>query len=310
MTKPTDPWMPLYIADYLADTGRLTTEGHGAYLLLLMDYWRNGPPPDDDETLAAITKLPLARWQKLRPNIQVFFQVAEGVWRNKRADEERATAVEITNERSSAGKKGAEARWGKRAGGANGKADGGANSRPYGKTDDAANGARMPEPMAKPMANEKQKVWQNDAPSPSPSVPNGTGADAQPDLLEIPLTMVRPPNGDWSVALFRQGLAWIAQVYGKPPNALRPFVGKCLKAAQNDHKRVFEVFAMAQRNAIADPQPWVLRALAERSTDFGTANPVPPPPSAFALAAEEWVRNGCKGERPKPEDFTNPGGAS
>lgn len=149
----TDTWMPLYIGDYMADTGRLTTEGHGAYLLLLMDYWRNGAPPDHDEILAAITKLPLPRWKKLRPTIQAFFRVSDGRWLQKRAEEELANAASITDKRREAGKAGAEARWG--------KPDGKGNGNRNGKLD----GKGMAEPLANPMRTQ----WQNDGPSPSPS---------------------------------------------------------------------------------------------------------------------------------------------
>jgi uncharacterized protein YdaU (DUF1376 family) len=50
----TDIWMPIFIGDYLADTGHLTTEAHGAYLLLLMHQWRVGHFGED--AIPAITR--------------------------------------------------------------------------------------------------------------------------------------------------------------------------------------------------------------------------------------------------------------
>lgn len=108
MTKEAKPdtWMPLVIGDYLKDTKRLTTEQHGAYLLLLMDYWVNGPPLDDDEELASITGLDAKAWKKNRAKLERFFEIVDGRWRNKRADEELADAVvrkRKNTERASAG---------------------------------------------------------------------------------------------------------------------------------------------------------------------------------------------------------------
>lgn len=85
----TDIWMPLYIGDYLADTSRLTTEQHGAYLLLIMDYWRNGRLPDDDAILANISRLSLESWAKHREVLQGFFEAQDGEWVHARIEQEK-----------------------------------------------------------------------------------------------------------------------------------------------------------------------------------------------------------------------------
>lgn len=96
--------MPFYIGDYLRDTQHLNTEKHGAYMLLIMAYWASGKPlPDEDEHLATICRLPLERWQIVRPTIERFFRVANGEWRHRRIDAELARSVEITEKRRAAG---------------------------------------------------------------------------------------------------------------------------------------------------------------------------------------------------------------
>ena len=97
------PWMPLYVGDYLGDTGHLTTAQHGAYLLLMMHYWRKGELPDDDRQLSKITKLPLKTWRDTRPILQDFFHSG---WRHKRIDTELERMVRLSEKRAIAGQKG------------------------------------------------------------------------------------------------------------------------------------------------------------------------------------------------------------
>lgn len=110
------------------------------------------------------------------------------------------------------------------------------------------------------------------------SVPDGTGtADAAPpdlpplesnsDLLDIPLGLLRPPNGDWGVLLFRQGLNWLAATVGKPPAKLRPQLGRWRKVAGDDDQRLFGLLIAAQRDRVADPVAWIEAALLERAAD-------------------------------------------
>lgn len=121
MSKDTqaDVWFPLVVGDYLKATSRLTTEQHGAYLLLLIDYWTEGPPPDDDAALAAITRMDARRWRATRPVLLKYFRIEDGVWRNKRSDEERARWAERKRkftERAAAGGRGKAASSNSQAG--------------------------------------------------------------------------------------------------------------------------------------------------------------------------------------------------
>jgi len=73
------PFMPLYVADYQADAGHLTTLEHGAYLLLIMAYWQRGEAlPDDSKKLARIAGLQGANWRKVEPAIREFFITRDG----------------------------------------------------------------------------------------------------------------------------------------------------------------------------------------------------------------------------------------
>lgn len=91
--------MPLDVADYLSDTGHLTTVQHGAYLLLIMHYWKRGSLPEADDQLAAITRMTPAGWKLAKPTIQGFFR--DG-WKHERIEKEIAKAARISSKRSDA----------------------------------------------------------------------------------------------------------------------------------------------------------------------------------------------------------------
>ena len=66
-------------------------------MLLIMEYWINGPLPNDDKKLAEITKISKFLWKKLRKNLLNFFDVSENFLHHKRIDEElkkREQAIE------------------------------------------------------------------------------------------------------------------------------------------------------------------------------------------------------------------------
>lgn len=92
-------WMPLHIDTYLADTGYLTAAEHGAYMLLIMTYWRDGGLPEDERMIARIARMSKDEWAESRDVIASFFK--DG-WRHSRIDEELAKADEIIEKRRNA----------------------------------------------------------------------------------------------------------------------------------------------------------------------------------------------------------------
>ena len=103
------PWMPLYVADYLRDTDHLTIEESGAYLHLLMAMWaRDGTIPDNDHDNARRLHFRIDKWRRVKERLMPFLARAEnGNLTQKRLYNERLAAQSrIRNARANGAKGG------------------------------------------------------------------------------------------------------------------------------------------------------------------------------------------------------------
>lgn len=127
------PFMQLYVADYLGDTRHLTTEQHGAYLLLLMTMWRSGGRlPSDPKKLARIACCTGSRWSRISDEVMAFFDVDGDEITNPRLALELEKASEKSIKRAAAGSLGGKANSLKynKPGQANAKPSSGHSSEP------------------------------------------------------------------------------------------------------------------------------------------------------------------------------------
>lgn len=100
MAGRPDSWMPLYIADYLADTAHLTAAQSGAYLHLIMAYWRAGGPLRlTDDALARAARMTPEQWDESRAVVLEFFRLEDGALRHGRIDHELAEAARLYDAR-------------------------------------------------------------------------------------------------------------------------------------------------------------------------------------------------------------------
>lgn len=280
----SDTWMPLYVGDYLRDTGHLTTTEHGAYMLLIMQAWtRGGALPGDEERLRLLSRLDPREWKASRDTLMEFFTLVDGAYRNKRVDHEIANTASITEQRRAAGKASAEARAKQREG--NGKVNGGGNgSSTTVATAPPANEQQTARP-SQPQSQEKSSVADATA-EPAVSAP----ADA--------------PVPDARTALWREGLGRLGRLTGKPAGASRALLGKMVQRAGDDCALVSSVLFEAEQLRPVEPVSWIEAAIGRRTGARGPA-PAAAPKRSAALSNTDWMREpmGYRGSISTSFDF-------
>ena len=99
------PYIQLYIADYLADTAHLTTVQHGAYLLLIFNYWQRGHALNNaNGRLASVVRMSNEEWAQHEQTLAEFFEVNGDEWVNRRIEEDLAAVEAKSTKASMAGK--------------------------------------------------------------------------------------------------------------------------------------------------------------------------------------------------------------
>ena len=168
------PFMQLYVGDYLADTQELSTEQHGAYLLLLFNLWRhNARLPNDPAKLARIARVTPKRWGRVWDGIKHFFYEDGEMIGNHRLDIEFQKTVSISQKRKVSGSRGGKANSLKY------------NTREQASADDLLEHSQISEPEEKeePIVSSKRKSSSTDK------------ATRLLDDWQLP-----KPWGDWAVA--------------------------------------------------------------------------------------------------------------
>lgn len=97
----SDAWTAFYWRDYIADTGHLSLEQHGAYLLLMAHYYMTGQPlPANASVLHRVCRCTTdADRTAAEQVIREFFVLDGEVYRHNRIDLELAKRADISTKR-------------------------------------------------------------------------------------------------------------------------------------------------------------------------------------------------------------------
>jgi len=257
-------FMPMYWADFLADTSHLDATETGAYLLLIAHYWRVGSLPDNDVQLARIARLSVKQWVPRRAIIEAFFQPG---WRHKRIDKELESSSRRIEAKRESGSKGGKAK---------------ALKNKDAAVADATNSLEQNDSSrARLLRSPESQPYQNGAAPPSDS-PSSTDSQSQ-TLSLFPPNPDDEENGEKSDKPAREAypeeFAELWEDYPNPPN------GSKLKA--------FQAWKKLKADAKLDCHEGALRmadyAVSERARRAGWKDPsVPVPHLVTYINQRRW----------------------
>ena len=105
------PYIQLYIAEYLADTAHLNAAQHGAYLLLIFNYWQRGKPlKNSNERLANVARMSNEEWLANRDVLAEFFEVTDEEWSHSRIEADLSKVMNKSDRARAAGRASAQQR--------------------------------------------------------------------------------------------------------------------------------------------------------------------------------------------------------
>ena len=168
MAKP--PAFQFYATDWLTGTLELSLAARGAYITLLAYQWdKGGVPVDNKPIMKRILSCSTHDLNSALETIRIHFKKGtDGLWRNQRLERVRSDLNSYRDERSRAGRAGAERRW---------------------KVGDPV-AQPMAEPIAEPLANSQQK-YSTPSPTPTPTLkPSLTEGVSNPQ--NMPTRMLPP----------------------------------------------------------------------------------------------------------------------
>lgn len=107
------PWYPFYWSNYSSKTFTLTQGQHGAYILLLRHLYATDEPLLHEDRYSTAKALLEHEQANVDAVLKKFFTRKGAEWVQKRVDEIKGEADEISKNKSLAGKKGADVRYGR-----------------------------------------------------------------------------------------------------------------------------------------------------------------------------------------------------